>query len=81
MDDADVRDVQCAPQASDLVCDADLWRKAAQWEAIEYVAELLPRLDVVAALAFVVETVNVHDRCTHLIAPNQTEKFSGHFAL
>ena len=81
IDDAGVGDVQCAPQASDLVHDANLWREAAYWEAVEDVAELLPRLDVIAALAFVVETVDVHDRCTHVIAPKQRKKFSGYFAL
>ena len=81
VDDANVGDVQRAPQATDLVHDADLWREAAQWEAVEYVAEMLPRLDVIAALAFVVDTVDVHDRCTHVIAPKQKKKFSGYFAL
>ena len=81
VDDAGVGDVQRAPQASDLVHDANLGREAAYWEAVEDVTELLPRLDVIAALAFVVEAVEVHDRCTRVIAPKQSEKFSGYFGL
>ena len=57
------------------------WREAAYWEAVGDIAELLPRLDVIAALAFVVETVDVHDRCTHVIAPKQRKKLSGYLAL
>jgi hypothetical protein len=73
VDDAGDRDVQCAPQASDLVYDADLWREAAYWEAVGDIAELLPRLDVIAALAFVVEAVDSHDRYIYVIARKQEE--------
>ena len=74
VDDAGVGDVQCAPQASDLVHDANLWREAAYWDAVGDVTELLPRLDGIAALAFVVEAVDAHDRCTYMIAPKQKDK-------
>ena len=74
VDDAGVGDVQCAPQASDLIHDANLWREAAYWEAVGDVTELLPRLDGIAALAFVVEAVDAHDRCTYMNAPKQKEK-------
>ena len=72
-DDSGTRDIRRAPQASDLVNDANLWREAAHWEAAGDVAELLPCHDVIAALAFVVEAVDARDRCTFVIAPKRED--------
>mmetsp|Transcript_60708 Transcript_60708/g.159058 ORF Transcript_60708/g.159058 Transcript_60708/m.159058 type:complete len:203 (+) Transcript_60708:48-656(+) len=79
-DEARVRHVRGAHQATDLVHVRDLRGQAAvhahdllvdeaaDWQAIEDVAELLPELDVVAALALVVEAVDARNRCTFVVA-------------
>mmetsp|Transcript_62791 Transcript_62791/g.204939 ORF Transcript_62791/g.204939 Transcript_62791/m.204939 type:complete len:322 (-) Transcript_62791:98-1063(-) len=87
-DEARVRHVRGAHQATDLVHVRDLRGQAAvhahdllvdeaaDWQAIEDVAELLPELDVVAALALVVEAVDSGDRRALVVAAEQ-EKVLG----
>lgn len=43
------------------------------WEAIEAVCKGLPQLDVVAALALVVESVDAIDRCALVVAAKHEE--------
>lgn len=54
---------QPSVHAQDLFVDA-----STDWQAVEDVAELLPKLDVIPSLAFVIESVNAGDGCALVVA-------------
>mmetsp|Transcript_91951 Transcript_91951/g.233805 ORF Transcript_91951/g.233805 Transcript_91951/m.233805 type:complete len:308 (+) Transcript_91951:258-1181(+) len=84
-DEACVRHVRGTHQATDLVHVRDLRGQAAvhahdllvdeaaDWQAIEDVAELLPELDVVPPLALIIETVDAGDGGALVVAAQQEE--------
>mmetsp|Transcript_47028 Transcript_47028/g.132283 ORF Transcript_47028/g.132283 Transcript_47028/m.132283 type:complete len:209 (-) Transcript_47028:231-857(-) len=84
-DEPCVRHVGRAHQAPDLLEVGYLWGEAsvhandllvdeaADWQAIEHVAELLPELDVVAALALVIKPIDASDGCALVVASQQEE--------
>jgi hypothetical protein len=52
-----------------------LVNEATYWETVEDVTELLPKLDVVTALALVIESVDASDGGTFVVATKQKEVF------
>jgi len=54
--------------ANDLVIDA-----ATDWQAVKDIAELLPKLDIIAALALVIESINPGNRRALVVSAKHEE--------
>mmetsp|Transcript_53453 Transcript_53453/g.127485 ORF Transcript_53453/g.127485 Transcript_53453/m.127485 type:complete len:302 (+) Transcript_53453:112-1017(+) len=75
--------IRWSHQSTNLFEVGDLWRQAAvhthdllidettNWQAVEDIAKLLPQLDVVAALALIIEAIDSSDACTLVVATEQ----------
>jgi hypothetical protein len=83
--EASVGDISGSHDALDLLKRAQFWgettvhaedfliNKGCDGEAVEAVSESLPQLDVIAALAFIIESINTVDRCALMVATKQEE--------